>query len=165
MSLRGENWEALDVDPFCRSRRDVARQAVLLVVRCDLLVGPVGLEQGPSPPVAPSARPLRCPVIFISLLLIASIGPVPNGGLFSRQHSAYAAGRSTICQNGCHAEVSQCCYNDSANAPSDRQRSCAMSASCWERMTFASARTDADDRDAAYAVNEDYRRARNRRTS
>src|SRR5882762_6294139 len=38
-------------------------------------------------------RPLSCPVIFISLPCIASIGPVSNGALFPRQHSAYATGR------------------------------------------------------------------------
>jgi hypothetical protein len=109
--------------------------------------------------------PLSCPVVFISLLFIANIGPVPNGALFSRQHSAYAAGRSTICQNGCHAEVSECCYNDSANAASDCHRSCAMPASCWDRVPSARARTDADHREAACAMNEDYGPARNRRTS
>src|SRR6266478_1660930 len=93
-------------------------------------------------------RPLSCPVVFISLLFIASIGPVQNGALFSWQHSAYAAGRSTICQNGCHAEVSECCYNDSANAASDHHRSCAMPASSWDRVTSDRAKTDADDRDA-----------------
>ncbi len=46
---------------------------------------------------------------------------------FSRQHSAYATGGSAICQNGCHAEVSPCCYNDSAKCSVS---SCAMSASC-----------------------------------
>src|SRR5258708_6392375 len=52
-SLGGQNWIALHVDPICRSCGDVAAQAVFLVVRCDLLVGRVGLEQRPSPSITP----------------------------------------------------------------------------------------------------------------
>src|SRR5258708_36576006 len=48
-----ENWITLDVDPICRLRRDMAAQAVFLVVRRDLLVRRVGLEEGPSPTVTP----------------------------------------------------------------------------------------------------------------
>src|SRR6266567_1658403 len=97
-------------------------------------------------------RPLSCPVIFISLLFIASIGPVSNGALFSRQHSAYATGGSAICQNGCHAEVSQCCYNDSVKYS---VISCAMSASCRGSVTSDRAKIDDADGDAAYAFTED----------
>ena len=97
-------------------------------------------------------RPSSCPVIFISLLFIASIGPVSTGALFSRQHSAYTTGGSAICQNRCHAEVSPCCYNDSAKCSVS---SCAMSASCRDRVTSDRARTHDADGDAAYALTED----------
>src|SRR6267378_7991919 len=52
-SLGGKNWITLDVDPVRRPGRDVATQAVLLVVRRDLLVGRIGLEKRPSPSIAP----------------------------------------------------------------------------------------------------------------
>src|SRR5260370_17284473 len=62
-SLGGENWIALHVDPIRRSCGDVAAQAVFLVVRCDLLVGRVRLEQRPSPSITPHRVPGIAPFL------------------------------------------------------------------------------------------------------
>src|SRR5688572_7337633 len=51
--LLGENWITLDINPVCCLRRDVAAQAISLVVSCDLLIGRIGFEKGPSPAVTP----------------------------------------------------------------------------------------------------------------
>src|SRR6266508_4377039 len=51
--LRGENWITLNIDPVCCLCRDVAAQAIFFVVSCDLFIGRVGFEKGPSPAVTP----------------------------------------------------------------------------------------------------------------
>src|SRR6478672_10270116 len=51
--LRFEDRVALDVNPVCRLSRDVAAKAVFFEVSCDLLIGRVGLEERPSPSIAP----------------------------------------------------------------------------------------------------------------
>src|SRR5262247_211656 len=51
--LRRENGITLDIDPVCCLCRDVAAQTIFFVVSCDLLIGRIGFEKGPSPAVAP----------------------------------------------------------------------------------------------------------------
>src|SRR4030095_8009813 len=52
-SLRGENGITLHVNPIRSPCRDMATEAILLVVGCNLLVGGVGVEQSPAPAVSP----------------------------------------------------------------------------------------------------------------
>src|SRR5262249_28808389 len=51
--LRGENWITLHINPICSSRRNVAAQAIFLVVGCNLLVGSGGVVESPAPAIAP----------------------------------------------------------------------------------------------------------------
>src|SRR6266853_3593972 len=86
-SLGGENWIALHVDPIRRSCGDVAAQAVFLVVRCDLLVGRVGLEQRPSPSITPQR--------------VAGIA-----SLFAFDHDEpHLCSRGPMCVTRCHLSV------------------------------------------------------------
>jgi extradiol dioxygenase family protein len=47
-----ENWIALDINPIVRFRGDVAAQAILFVVGCNLFVGRIRLEEGPTLAIA-----------------------------------------------------------------------------------------------------------------
>src|SRR4030095_8290860 len=51
--LRGENRITLDINPVCCLRRDVAAQGIYFEVSCDLFIGRIGFEKGPSPAVTP----------------------------------------------------------------------------------------------------------------
>src|SRR5690242_1101088 len=48
-----ENRIALDVNPVVRFCGDVATEAILFVISCDLFIGRVGLKKRPTPTIAP----------------------------------------------------------------------------------------------------------------